>query len=283
MERVDKLVRQLFPGLTARQADEAIEWGWVRQASHPLSKGSRVENASVLDVSRLRSYLEKIRKGNALLEVPVLAEQEGLWVVDKPAGMRGHPLGLDQTDTVTDWALARSPTLAGEFAEFHPTVTPHRLDTGTSGVLLVARTRAVFDAWRERFKTKQVTKTYLAWCWGRAEKTRWECGKPIGRAKGKKVRYCENGQDARPAMSRIRVVTQKSDRFLAEIVCETGVTHQVRVHLASSGYPLIGDKSYDQEYERRIDQPAFHMLRATRLESRGEAFAAPTSQFQEKY
>src|SRR5690606_10773893 len=128
-------------------------------------------------------------------------------------------------------------------------------DTGTSGLLIVCRTKRAFEAWRTRFTNKEVKKTYYAWCWGLPEREQWVCDAQIGKAKGKPGRMEGGGRDPRPAVSAISVLTVLEDRFLCQVDCETGVTHQVRVHLAASGYPLLGDRKYDKAFESRPLKP----------------------------
>ena len=157
-ERADKIVQRAFPGLTGSQVDEALEAGWIRLTSgESLQKGTRLDSPQ-LDFSLLRARLELLRLGNSSLELPVLAENPDFWVVDKPAGLAGHPLRLAENETVTHWALARDPGLVKEFPAIQPTLTPHRLDTGTSGLLLVARTRESYQTWRYRFEARAVLK-----------------------------------------------------------------------------------------------------------------------------
>ncbi len=278
--RVDKRVREAFPDLSGRLVEEALDLGLVRTVSGArLLKGTKISAHEPLDFKGLTDAVEKARQGNAGLEIAVLYEDDDIWVVDKPAGLPGHPLRLLESETVTHWAFARSPELAKEFKLAQPTLTPHRLDTGTSGVLIVARSADAYRAWRYRFESGTVRKSYLAWCWGAPSSNAWSCADPIGKAKGKASKWSVGGVDPRPALSRIRVVEQRGERFLAEVHCETGVTHQVRVHLAHSGFPLVGDRAYDPHFVGRALQPSHHWLRAYALVWERFSFSAPTETF----
>jgi 23S rRNA pseudouridine1911/1915/1917 synthase len=264
--RADWLVHQAFPQLTGNQVDEAIETGLVRLVGPgSLKKGTRLTPEQTLDCEGLETRLAQLRLGNPDLKIAVVHEEPTFWVVDKPAGMPGHPLRLAETQTVTHWALAQDPELARYFPQAQPTLTPHRLDTGTSGLLVVCRTPAAYETWRGLFQDKQVSKAYLAWCWGVADRSTWVIENPIGKAKGEGGRMAVDGRDFREATSTIKVLNQLSDRFLAEVRCETGVTHQVRVHLSFAGFPLIGDRAYDPDFSTRSDQPAHHLLRAAEI------------------
>jgi 23S rRNA pseudouridine1911/1915/1917 synthase len=266
--------------LSGRLVQEALELGLVRTSSGSrLSKGSKLPVNEPLDFTNLSHAIESGRKGNAELQIEVLFEDFDIWVVDKPAGVPGHPLRLLEIETVTHWAFARSPDLRKEFQKVQPTLTPHRLDTGTSGVLIVARSQEAYQAWRHRFDSGTVRKSYLAWCWGAPSVDSWLCSDPIGKAKGKVSKWAVGGSEPRPAISRVKVLEQRGERFLAEILCDTGVTHQVRVHLAHSGFPLVGDASYDPGFLERPFHPSNHWLRAHHLTWEHFRFSAPTDEF----
>ncbi len=279
--RADWLVHQAFPQLTGNQVEEAIETGLVRLVGPgSLKKGTRLTPEQTLDCEGLEARLVQLRLGNPGLKIAIVHEAPTFWLVDKPAGMPGHPLRLAETETVTHWAMAQDPDIARFFPQAQPTLTPHRLDTGTSGLLVVCRTPAAYDDWREQFQMKQVRKAYLAWCWGVAAEPEWVTENPIGKAKGEGGRMAVDGRDFREATTAVSVVKQLPDRFLAEVRCETGVTHQVRVHLSFAGYPLIGDRSYDTDFESRPDQPAHHLLRAHRLECEAVSCQADSAAFE---
>lgn len=220
------------------------------------------------------------------MEIPVLLEHQSYAVIDKPAGVKSHPLSLFDVDTVTHWAFARYPEMATKFQEALPTVVPHRLDTGTSGCLIVARDAAEYARWRERFQAKEVRKTYQAWCWGTPSSTEmqvqgWMVHDPSDRRK-MILRRQETLEEEGPQLrseSEIRLLEQRGKMFRAEIECRTGVTHQVRVHLASLGFPLVGDRLYDRESEKRAWRPTHHQLRASRLQWEGGTIDAPMKSF----
>lgn len=281
--RVDRWLKGAFPTLSGRLIEEALDLGLVRSSSgERLLKGAKVSPSEPLDFSRLVEAIEKAQKGNPGLKIEVLYEDEDIWVVDKPAGLPGHPLRLLESETVTHWAFARSSGLATEFKAVQPILTPHRLDTGTSGLLIVARSLDAYQAWRHRFDSGTVRKSYLAWCWGAPSASHWSCLDPIGKAKGKAAKWSVGGSEPRPAVSHVKVLKEREGRFLAEVECETGVTHQVRVHLAHSGHPLVGDATYDAKFAERPLQPPHHWLRAHLLRWERFSFSAPTEDFRRK-
>jgi 23S rRNA pseudouridine1911/1915/1917 synthase len=278
--RLDHWIGERFPGLTRNQVVEALEDALVRAADGSrLRKGDRVRAGAEPDCTRLEAHLHRIGAGNAALEVPVLLETPELAVVDKPAGMPGHPVHLRDFETVTHWALHRYPEIRSWCTVAQPTVTPHRLDTGTSGILLVARTAAEFSRWRRRFTRGEVEKRYLAWCWGAPRRDRWIIDRPIGHARGDRSRMEIREKRGRRAVSEVEVVRQLPDRFLCELLLKTGVTHQVRVHMAASGHPLLGDRRYDAEFAARPEQPAHALLRAVAVSCGDFEVGAPRREF----
>lgn len=282
-QRAESLVRKAFPGMSRRHVREAIEAGLVGGPTKArLAKGKRVESAAALELSGLKRHLEVISLGNRDLKVPVVFESDDYWVVDKPSGIPCQPLGLFETNTLTHWAFGKDSEIAGRFGGVQPELTPHRLDIGTSGLVVVARTPSAFAEWRKRFTGKRVTKTYLAWCWGKPAKSAWSCEAAIGKAPGRGGSYQVGGRDPRQASSQIRVLEGLSDRFLAEVTCRTGVTHQVRVHLSDAGFPLLGDSRYDSQ-SNRPHRPEHHLLRAIRLAYEDTAFEAERRSFTEMF
>lgn len=287
IQRVDKVLKKLFSQLTSRQIDEAIEAGLITKEGKKVKKGERLA-PELLEVDRLKAFLDSLRGGNPELKVPIIHEEPGFWIVDKPAGMPSHPLSLFDRDTITQWAFAQDKDLAKEFVEAQPTISPHRLDTGTSGLLVVCRNQSVFQQWRERFKQKIVHKKYLAWCWGSSEKQDWWIDTPIAHSisNAQKMVVVPGQEKFRPplleAQTSAKWVRQEGELSLWEVSCTTGVTHQVRVHLASIGLPLVGDKLYDPFYGNREIQPPFHQLRAIELGWDNQLIKVDRKEFENK-
>ena len=286
---MDRWLKDKFPSLTSRQIQEALDSGLVRLAGKKARKGDKLGSEVVPDVGSLEAHLEKLRKGNSTLEVPIVSENEDYLIVDKPAGLPGHPLSLFDVETVTHWCLAQRPEVAQAFPEIQPTLTPHRLDTGTSGLLIVAKTKKAFELWRERFKRKEVTKVYRAWCWGAPSEAHYEVTAAIGHdptdSRKMTVITSPHREPVMAANSQVRVGIRRADRglFLAEVTCTTGITHQVRVHLASLGFPLLGDALYDPDFPSRSESAPHHQLRAVRLACGADTFELDSTEFEKRF
>lgn len=283
-ERVDKQLQRLFPELSARQIEEAIECGWVTVEGRKVKKGDRVKS-NQLKCLPLQEHVLLLRKGNPEIKLPVILEGKGEWIVDKPAGMPSHPISLFDQTTPTQWAFAQNPDLWREFPSVQPAVAPHRLDTGTSGLLIVCKNYESYLNWRGRFQTKGVKKKYLAWCFGKAPSKVLNIDFPIAHSSSdpRLMVAIQDREKIRPpiqeAFTQALLKQEEQGMSLWEIQCTSGVTHQVRVHMASVGLPLVGDNLYDPFYDSRPVKPPYHLLRAIELSWEGTTVVAPSELF----
>ena len=272
--RADYWLQKRYPALSRRHIDEALARCLVKSADGgPLVKGDEVAAGQIPDCALLDSYLNCLREGNSALQIPVLLETRELVVVDKPPGTPSHPISLFDSNTITNWAIARYPEILHWASKCQPTITPHRLDTDTSGILLVARTGEAYLLWRRNFSEGKVEKRYLAWCWGQGPSSSRIITVAIAhdRRDRRKMLALEGqnvvhaGTRKFPAVTNVRTVRQLKDRCLCELVMHSGVTHQIRVHMALLGNPLLGDRLYDPEGNDRTMQFPHTMLRSTAL------------------
>lgn len=290
--RVSKWLQERYPELSQRQREEAIDAGLVcLEGSSRLKKGDKIGASDSLNCEKLNSFLLELAKGREIEGVKIVFEEKGFLVVDKPSGVATHPISLFDKETLTQWARYHYPDVIREFPEPQATLTPHRLDTGTSGLVIVATQREQFSLWRERFKSKKLIKTYLAWCWGTPQSPDYRCDYSIAHAVGdsRKMVALKGAVKSKPpvleAESQVKVVARYPDKriFLAEIECSTGVTHQVRVHMAALGFPLVGDELYDPDFDKRAIRRKFHALRAVSLQWNEELFSISDKDFRAEF
>ncbi len=168
-------------------------------------------------------------------------------VIDKPAGLVVHPGAGNATGTLVNGLLARFPEIAGVGEENRPGIV-HRLDAGSSGLLVVARTQDAADALIEQFADHSATRRYDALVWGVPEAPHGIIDAPIGRDRGDplKMAVVANGRFARTDYRVVGRYSAPASVSRLECRLETGRTHQIRVHLASIGHPLVGDPTYAQ-------------------------------------
>jgi 23S rRNA pseudouridine1911/1915/1917 synthase len=179
--------------------------------------------------------------------IPILYEDRSVIAIDKPAGWMLVPFSWQKTSWNLQAAIMSSIT-AGEFwarsrnLKFLRFV--HRLDAETTGILLFARSQGALDTFGNLFENRTMDKTYLAVVEGIPKQAEWTCSLKLGpdpRRIGRMMVDDRNGKDAETSF---RVLEQKGDRALVEAKPLTGRTHQIRVHLARSGYPVAGDELY---------------------------------------
>jgi len=187
------------------------------------------------------------------IPLDILYEDSDLLVVNKPAGMVVHPAAGHETGTLVNAVLAHCPELPGVGGERRPGVV-HRLDKDTSGLILVAKNDQALWYLQRQFKKREVGKVYLALVDGRFPQKEALIDAPIGRdpRNRKKMAVIPPGSSAsaRPAQTDVAIVEFYGDYTLLECRPLTGRTHQIRVHLAFAGYPIVGDLVYGRRKQR---------------------------------
>jgi 23S rRNA pseudouridine1911/1915/1917 synthase len=185
------------------------------------------------------------------IPLDILYEDDHLLVINKPAGMVVHPAPgrVHRTGTLVNAVLAHVPNLAVG-GEQRPGIV-HRLDKDTSGVILVAKNDAALRDLQAQFKARTVEKVYLALVEGELPTAHGRIEAPIGRDPRHRQRMAVvTEQKGRPAVTDFRVRERFSDYTLIEAHPRTGRTHQIRIHLASIGHPVVGDPLYGRKHSR---------------------------------
>jgi 23S rRNA pseudouridine1911/1915/1917 synthase len=198
-------------------------------------------------------------------ELRVIHLDEALAVVEKPAGLVVHPAPSHRGPTLVDELAG---ILGGGPEPERPGIV-HRLDRGTSGLLVVARTDEAHAALQRQVRRRQVERVYLALAHGRLASRTGTIDAPIGRAPRRRHRMAVSGAASRQARTHFEVLELLSAASYLEVRLETGRTHQIRAHLAAIGHPLLGDPTYGGKLEYGLARPFLH---AHRL-----AFAHPVS------
>lgn len=226
------------------------------------------------------------------LEPEIIYEDKNFLAVNKPSGLLVHGVGVKSQEsrvaepTLVDWLLKRYPEIknvgdhsdgriwiAGDrraearYSDARPGIV-HRLDKDTSGIMVVARTQASFEYLKSLFQTRQIRKTYRALVFGAIKEKTGIIEKPIGIKNGTLKRSVRSEKMAKEAITEYKVIKIYSllatPYSLLEVQPKTGRTHQIRVHLASIGHPIVGDRLYGPK--RQPDWATRLMLHATTLE-----------------
>ncbi len=229
--------------------DEVVTSGKVR-----LREGQRL----VVDPTHLPRVL--LPEPDPEVPVDVVYADEHVVVVDKRAGVVVHPAAGNPASTLVNGLLARFPELAGVGEAARPGIV-HRLDVGTSGLMLVARSQPAYELLVAALAAHEVERTYRTLVWGHPANAVGVIEAPIGRDHRDPLRMAVVA-DGKPARTRFRVLrTARTPVEVAELRCrlETGRTHQIRVHLSAIGHPVVGDSLYGGS-RRGIDtdRPLLH-------------------------
>ncbi len=224
--RLDALVRALLPGASRRLVRILIDEGAVRLNGRIARKGERIVVGDRIEVPTLAPLAPEPDAPLA-----VLHEDAEVVAVDKPGGMRGHALEPRQRGTVAAALLGRYPELAGVGGPLAAGLV-HRLDTGTSGVLLAARSPAAYDDWRAAFRRHEVVKRYVAIVVGVPAPGVVET--PLAHDPGdrRRMRAARPGERSWPARTVLVGIAPRGAFARVDVEIRTGVTHQVRAHLA---------------------------------------------------
>lgn len=245
-ERVDRAVA-LLTGLPRAEVAAMVEAGDVQVGGRPVSSRSlRLREGDRLEVSLPEPALPFVLEADSTVGVAVVHEDRHLAVVDKAAGVVVHPGSGQRRGTLVQGLLARFPDLAriGAGEADRPGIV-HRLDKGTSGLLVVARTADAYQSLVAQLKCRQVERRYLCLVWGRVSAPDGVVDAPVGRSDGDPTRMAVSAR-GRPARTRYHVLDRWTAPTVTLLECrlETGRTHQVRVHLASIGHAVVGDERY---------------------------------------
>lgn len=259
-ERLDRIVA-LMLDVSRSVAAVVIDGRGVTVDDEPARSGKvRLDEGQVVAVDPDIVPVAEAPQPDPSVEFGVVHVDDDIIVIDKPAGLVVHPGAGNETGTLVNGLLARYPELEGVGESIRPGVV-HRLDAGSSGLLVVARTPESLDALIAQFADHSATRGYIALVWGHPDAPHGIIDAPIGRSRRDPLRMAVVA-DGRWARTEYRVL----DRFdspaelsLLDCRLETGRTHQIRVHLSSINHPLVGDPVYGQRRPKlQLERPFLH-------------------------
>ena len=257
-ERVD-IALAAITGISRSQARRWIDDGLVRVNAQACRASQRVQLGDALETDPpepLPSPLEP-----EPIPLQILWEDADVLVLDKPAGLVVHPAPGHASGTLVNALLHHCADLAGVGGVLRPGIV-HRLDQGTSGVLVVAKNDPAHRALAEQFRDHSIERIYRALVRGVPVQDAGRIDRPIGRHPRERKRMSVHARVAREAHTAWRVIARypASERAWLEVRPETGRTHQIRVHLATAGFPIAGDPVYGRSRagEGEPTRPALH-------------------------
>jgi 23S rRNA pseudouridine1911/1915/1917 synthase len=282
--RLDKLLADEIPGHSRSQIQRLIEEGRVTLPRVSRVKSNTVVRSGDVVTIDIPPPVETSVEPEAL-PLDILFEDSDIVVVDKPAGMVVHPAAGHERGTLVNALLHHVKDLSGIGGELRPGIV-HRLDKGTSGLMVVAKNDAAHQELARQFHDREVEKQYVALVWGLVQQ-RKRIDLAIGRDPVHREKISTRARRARSAVTRVTWARHIPGASLLRIAIATGRTHQIRVHLSAIGHPIIGDALYGGVHRRvphhlrpvqRLERPFLHAERLAFTHPRtGErlAFTAP--------
>jgi 23S rRNA pseudouridine1911/1915/1917 synthase len=274
--RLDRWLVTAVPELSRARLQALIDEGHVRIGGATSKAAHRLRGGEAVEIEIPPAPPQELAPEPIALTI--VHEDDDVLVVDKPAGMVVHPGAGVSRGTLAAGVLAHAPETASVGGQRRPGVV-HRLDKGTSGLLVVAKTTRAYHALVAQLAAREVTRVYLAIVHGNVARAEGKIDAPIGRDPLHRQRMAirPTGQGRR-AVTRFRVLERFDAYTLVECRLETGRTHQIRVHLASLGHPVAGDDTYGRGRPRPPVDVEGVALHATRL-----AFVHPVTQRQVEF
>jgi 23S rRNA pseudouridine1911/1915/1917 synthase len=240
-QRLDRYLAD-HGGLPSRAAVERlIERGGVRVDGERAHKALRLSGGEVIELAEEPGAGPAGPEPGSELEIPLALCDEHVIVADKPAGVVTHPAPGVVGPTLV--AALRGLGLRGGEDEQRPGVV-HRLDRDTSGLLVLARSDEAYASLGEQMRARRIEREYVALVRGRPPSRRGTIDAPIGRDRNDVGRMAVGGRAERPAITHFELAEPLAGTSLLRLKLETGRTHQIRVHLAAIGHPVLGDPVY---------------------------------------
>jgi 23S rRNA pseudouridine1911/1915/1917 synthase len=240
--RLDRFLTLHFPDLSREHIRKHIRKGGVTVDGQPAKPSTRLTPGQTIRLPSMEPPAD-VRLEPEPIPLQVLFEDDDLLIIHKPAGMVVHPGAGVRTGTLVQALLHHLPGWKGVGGADRPGIL-HRLDKGTSGLLVVAKSHRAYNNLQKQIQQREVRRLYVALAWGCPAEPTGTIEAPIGRDPRHRQRMAvvvKGGKDASTDFERIRVFDTLS---LLRVCLRTGRTHQIRVHLASVGHPIFGDVTY---------------------------------------
>lgn len=240
-ERLDAALARMF-GLSRTQAQDLIGNGAVLVDGSPAAKSQRVRAGDWLDVTLPPPVAPLAARPEPVPGLGIVYEDADIVVVDKPVGVAAHPTPGWTGPTVLQGLLAAGHTVATSGAAERQGIV-HRLDAGTTGVMVVAKSEPAYSALKQAFRLRTVDKRYHALVQGHPDPLRGTIDAPIGRHPSGDGRFAIVS-DGRASVTHYDTLEAFRAASLLDVRLETGRTHQIRVHMAAVRHPCVGDRLY---------------------------------------
>ncbi len=271
--RLDHFLQEALPELSRSRIKQLIQEGGVQLNGKTPKPSNQLKGGEKLQVIIPPAVPLEIQGKDIPIEI--IYEDSDILAVNKSPEMVVHPGAGSNETTLVHALLHHCQDLSGIGGKLRPGIV-HRLDKGTSGVLLVAKNDLAHQGMSEAFQNREVQKTYFALVWGVPKMLQGKIESAIGRDQRDRKKISSRGNQKREALTRYRTLESLGPIGLLELCPETGRTHQIRVHLSELGHPVVGDPLYGKGKRRMASLPRpiqdyvealpYQLLHATRLQ-----------------
>ncbi len=254
-ERLDRFVAARLPELSRSGVQRLVEKGLVTLEGSPAAASQKVREGEAYRVEIPPPEL--LETEAEAIPLDIVHEDDDIVVVNKAAGMVVHPAKGHERGTLVNALLAHCGGLSGIGGKIRPGIV-HRIDKDTSGLLAVAKNDAAHAALSAQLKSRTMGRLYLAVVRGIITPPAGTIDKPIGRHPLYRKKMSVKSDSPREAVTLYETLETYKAAALLRVKLKTGRTHQIRVHMAAVGHPLLGDMVYGKEKTRLIGRPALH-------------------------
>lgn len=235
-------------GLSRSQIQKLIKQNIIKINGRTASSHAWLKPGDIINIQKGRRLEKKAAKAASAPKPEVIDETDEFLVINKPAGLIAHGTA---GNTLADWLKVKYPKIKSVGDDSDRPGIVHRLDKDVSGLMVIAKTQASFDLLKNQFQNRTITKEYTALVHGKIERFAATINFPIKRARqGYKMAAIPETEKGRPTASgrlaetEFKIIARLVNYTLLKVKIKTGRTHQIRVHLAAYGHPVVGDKIY---------------------------------------
>lgn len=254
-ERIDKLLSVQLPEMSRSALQKLVTDGCVLVNGNSVNKNYKMKNGDTVTVDIPEP--EELKAEPQDIPIDIVYEDDSLLVVNKPQGMVVHPAAGNPDGTLVNALMYHCK---GRLSSINGVIRPgivHRIDKFTSGLLMVAKTDKAHNFLAQQIKDHSFTREYNAICVGRFKDLTGTVNEPIGRSKFDRKKMCVTYQNCKEAVTHYEVLEEFGQYSLVRFRLETGRTHQIRVHSAFIGHPVLGDDVYGKAY-KGLDGQCLH-------------------------